>query len=416
MEINGSRLRADIEENAAFGAVESDEGRGRTVLTGSEAERRAREHLVDRMEDAGLEVRIDAVGNVAGRWAPEGVDPETPAVAAGSHLDSVPHGGIFDGPLGVYAALEAVRSIRESDVDVTRPIEVVSFTEEEGARFEYGLLGSSVASGELPESEALALTDDEGVTLRERLEAIGFHGDDRIDPSAWDAWLEIHIEQATELERADVPVGIVTAITGITNCRVEFRGDADHAGGTRMEERSDALVAASGFVEDVERIGREHAATEGGFAVATVGALSVEPGARNVVPGRVTHTIDVRDVDGDVMDGIVADAEKSLARIERERHGIEASLERYRTVDPTPMSDRCRDALSAAAERRGIDAIDLPSGGGHDTMRVAEHADVGMIFVRSRDGISHNPREWSDWDDCAAAADVLANVLVDVAG
>ena len=175
-------------------------------------------------------------------------------------------------------------------------------------------------------------------------------------------------------------------------------------------------VAASGFVEDVERIGREHAATEGGFAVATVGALSVEPGARNVVPGRVTHTIDVRDVDGDVMDGIVADAEKSLARIERERHGIEASLERYRTVDPTPMSDRCRDALSAAAERRGIDAIDLPSGGGHDTMRVAEHADVGMIFVRSRDGISHNPREWSDWDDCAAAADVLANVLVDVAG
>ncbi len=415
VQVNGARLRADVEENATFGAVDVDEGRGRTVLTGSEAERRAREHLVERMEDVGLDVRVDAVGNVAGRWVPEGVDPETPAVAAGSHLDSVPHGGIFDGPLGVYAALEAVRSIREADVEVRRPVEVVSFTEEEGARFEYGLLGSSVAAGELPESEALELTDDEGLTLRERLEAIGFHGDDRIDPAEWDAWLEIHIEQATELERADVPVGIVTAITGITNCRVEFRGAADHAGGTRMDERTDALVAASGFIEDVERIGREFAATEGGFAVATVGSLSVGPGARNVVPGRVTHTIDVRDVDDNVMDGVVADARKSLARIERERCGIEASLERYRTVDPTPMSDRCREALSAAAERRGIDAIDLPSGGGHDTMRVADHADTGMIFVRSRDGISHSPDEWSDWDDCAAAADVLANALLGLA-
>ncbi len=219
MEIDGERLRHDIETNATFGATAADEGRGRTVLTGSEADRRAREHFIERLEDAGLDVRVDAVGNIAGRWTPPQCDPGAAPVAFGSHLDSVPRGGIFDGPLGTYGALEGVRAMQEAGAAPDRPVEVVCFTEEEGARFGIGTLGSSVATGRLDATDALELTDDEGVTLGERLEGIGFDGDAEIGAAGWDAWAELHIEQGTRLTAADAGVGVVESITGITNCR-----------------------------------------------------------------------------------------------------------------------------------------------------------------------------------------------------
>lgn len=415
MKVSSDRLREDILTNGSFGSVEAQEGHGRTVLTGSDADRRARERFVERLSAAGLEVRVDRVGNIAGRWTPDGCNPEAPPVAAGSHLDSVPHGGIFDGPLGVYAALEAVRSMQDAALTPERPIDVVAFTEEEGQRFDRGLLGSSVAAGELSPSAALELRDSSGTTLQAYLDRIGFAGDHRIDPHEWEAWLELHIEQATRLERANVPAGIVTAITGITNCRVTITGESNHAGATWMGERTDALVAASEAVQDVERIAREYAATESESAVATVGSIAAAPGARNVVPGEVTFTIDVRDVDAAVMDGIVERIRRRLARIERDR-GVEATLERYRTVDPVWMSDRCRRAIGAAADRADVEAMDVSSGGGHDTMKLAEATDVGMLFAPSRGGVSHSPKEWTEWDDCARATQVLAGALADLAG
>ncbi|MFC7098807.1 M20 family metallo-hydrolase [Halobaculum marinum] len=413
--VDADRLRADIEANAEFGAVDAAEGRGRTVLVGMEANRRAREYLVDRMDAAGLDVTVDAVGNVAGRWTPDGADPDAAPVAAGSHVDSVPEGGIFDGPLGVYAALEAVRAMQDADVTPDRPVVVVSFTEEEGQRFADGLLGSSVAVGERTVEEALALTDDDGVTLAAALEGIGFAGSGRLDASAWDAFYELHIEQDTTLEAAGVPVGVVTTITGITHLDVTIRGEANHAGATHMHERTDALAAAAELVLDVERAANDVVDTSSDSAVGTVGSLDVSPNATNVVPGRVDAGVDIRDVAYESMETVVDAVGDTLARIEADR-GVETEFSRPFDLHPTPMAERLREAAHRAGETAGLTTMDLHSGAAHDTMHVANVTDASLLFAPSRDGISHNPREWTDWEDCAAATRVLAGAIAETAG
>jgi N-carbamoyl-L-amino-acid hydrolase len=409
MEIDGDRLRGDIETNATFGATAADEGRGRTVLTGSDADRRAREHFVEQLEDGGLDVRVDAVGNIAGRWTPPECDPDAAPVAFGSHLDSVPHGGIFDGPLGTYGALEAVRAMQEAGAALDRPVEVVCFTEEEGARFGIGTLGSSVATGRLDAADALERTDDEGVTLGERLEEVGFDGDAEIEAAGWDAWAELHIEQGTRLTAADAGVGLVESITGITNCAVTIEGEADHAGATPMDERSDAFAAAAEFVLGLERAAKERS-TASEAAVATAGAASVEPNVRNIVPAAVRLDLDIRDTERAGMDELVERCERTLARLERTR-GVDTTLERYRDSEPTQMAERCLTAASRAAETRGIDAVRLHSAAMHDTANVAAATDAVLLFAPSEDGISHSPREWTDWADCAAATGVLGETV-----
>jgi len=408
--VDEDRLRADIERNGGFGAVPG-EGHGRTVLTGTEPNREAREFLVERLEAADLTVDVDAVGNVVGRWEPGGAagDP----VASGSHLDSVPEGGIFDGPLGVYAALESVRAMRDAGFEPARPVEVVSFTEEEGARFAPGgLLGSSVAAGERSVEDALAL-DDDGVTLEAALEDIGFRGEGRLDAGEWDAWLELHVEQHTELESRGAPAGVVTDVTGITHCSVAIEGEANHAGSTPMGDRSDALCAAAEFVTDLERAANERTGVDPA-AVGTVGRLEVSPNATNVVPGRVEMGVDVRSVERESMDHLVETARESLDRLADER-GVGTALERGFDLHPTPMAERCRAALHGGADAAGLEAVDLHSGAAHDSMHVAGVTDAGMLFAPSRDGISHSPREWTDWADCAAATRVLAAGLAGLA-
>lgn len=414
MRVDQRRLREDLETNGQFGAIDVNEGHGRTVLTGSEADQQAREYFVERLEDASCEVRIDPVGNIAGRWVPDGVDPETESIALGSHLDSVPRGGIFDGPLGVYGALEALRTLQESDREIEHPIEVVSWTEEEGGRFDIGLLGSSTTVGDHDVDESLDRTDDSGISLREHLERIGFHGDDEIDPAAWNAWFELHVEQGRRLIEADVQVGIVTAITGITNCKVEIASEPNHAGTTPISRRSDSVAAASEVVLDLERAAREITLTDSESAVGTIGKLDIEPGARNVIAGTVDLRLDIRDVDKESMDALVDRTQKSLARLEASR-GVDTDLDRYRYQPPVRMSDRCREAVRQGGEQADIETMDLHSGGGHDTMKVAEVTDAVLLFAPSWEGISHNPLEWTDWDDCAAATQVLANGVANLA-
>lgn len=413
MDVSTERLRADIRENAEHGGFEDDGDPGRTVLTGSPADERARDLFVSKLRAGGLEPRVDAVGNVAGRYAPDGVDPDHAPVAVGSHLDSVRRGGIFDGPLGVYAGLEAVRAIDAAPVTLSRPVEVVSFTEEEGGRYA-SQLGSSVAAGHRDVGEALALTDGEGVTLSERLEDIGYRGDEVVDAAAWDAWVELHIEQDTLLEREGAGVGVVDAITGIANCRVEVEGRADHAGSTGMFDRADALAAAADLVGSVEAAGREHAIETGGTAVATVGELDVEPNVRNIVPESVAARLDIRDVDEGVMDAMIDRVRKAGTRIERERP-VAVSVDHYRHDPPSEMSRRCIGAARDAAEDAGVEYRDTHSAGMHDTALLADVTDAGLLFAPSRDGVSHSPREWTDWEDCAAATEVLAGTLVRLA-
>ncbi|MFC7058752.1 M20 family metallo-hydrolase [Halovenus salina] len=413
MDIDETQLQKRLRANGDFGAVPSETGHGRTVLTGSEADRQAREQLVEQMEDLDMDVRVDAVGNIAGRWTPASADPEAPPVATGSHLDSVPRGGIFDGPLGVYGGLEAVRAIQASDHEPARPIEVVSFTEEEGTRY-VGLLGSSVAAGERSVETALALEDDDGTTLETRLEQIGFQGEGRLDASGWEAWLELHPEQSTELETAGCQAGVVSAITGLRQYSVEFVGEANHAGGTRMPDRRDALVAASTFVTDIERAAREVVADGDSFAVATVGSIDAEPNATNVVPDHVELGLDIRDTDTETIGALRDRARQILARI-KDDHGVETDLSERHGTEPAAMSERCREALEAAADRHGIAHRSLRSGGGHDTMNVARVTDAGLLFAPSRDGISHSPEEWTDWEDCVACTRVLAEAVADLA-
>lgn len=414
MHVDQRRLREDIEANAEFGQIDAPQGRGRTVLTGSDADKQAREYFVDRLTEAGLAVRVDEVGNIAGRWTPASGDPDAAPIAVGSHLDSVPQGGIFDGPLGVYAALESVRAIQDADIELNRPVEIISFTEEEGARFSHGLLGSSVAAGKRPPSEALELSDSDGRTLRTHLENIGFHGSDQIDAKKWDAWLELHIEQGTKLESAGVSVGVVDAITGITTCEAAFEGEANHAGATPMFDRNDALTVASQFVLDFEQAAQEVVTSDSSTAVGTVGEFDVKPNARNIVPGAVELQMDIRDVKYESMNTLAKRAQQSISRLSK-NHNVQTSFNRYRDQKPSQMSTRCVDTVFEAANEADVSATQMHSAAMHDTANVADVTDSVLLFAPSKNGISHNPREWTEWDDCQKATQVLAGAIVRLA-
>lgn len=412
--VSEDRLRNDIMSTAEFGKVQSTHGHGRTVLTGTEPDKQAREYFVKRIRDAGLDVYIDSIGNIVGRWVPDGVEESVPAVGTGSHLDSVTEGGIFDGVLGVYSGLEAIRSIKAADIDVERPIEVVAFTEEEGGRFSDGVLGSSVAIGERSVEEALALEDENGISCREALEKIGFHGEGRLNASEWDSWVELHVEQSTKLEEANVPVGIVTDITGTTRCHIEVTGEANHAGTTSMEERTDALTAASRVVLEVESATKEIVETSSETAVGTVGKFDVSPNSINVIPGKVDLGIDIRDISYTSMEQIVSDIQEYLTDLEA-NHNVETNFRRPYDIRPIPMDERCIMAFKEATSATNHEAIEMHSGAGHDTMYIAKVTDAAMIFAPSQGGHSHNPEEWTDWEDCSAATHVLAEAIYDLA-
>ncbi len=414
MQATQRRLRRDLEANAQFGALEAVDGHGRTALTGTDANRDARKRLVGRFEDAGLDVTVDAVGTVVGRWTPDSADPSAQPIATGSHLDSVPRGGIFDGPLGVYGGLEAVRTLQDADCNLRRPVDVVCFTEEEGGRFGNGLLGSSVATDRIDVEEALSLEDDAGTDLETSLERIGFRGEGRVDASEWDAWLELHVEQGRTLERREAAVGVVSTISGITHCYLELSGEANHAGSTPMNTRADALAAASDIVLDLESAVRRHVEERSSTAVATVGQLDVSPNATNVIPGEVRLGVDVRDVTQQSIETLVATLEDSARTVERDRP-IEVELVRPYDVAPETMAERCQNALRSASDAVGVEAVSMHSGAAHDTMTVSRVTDAGLLFAPSVAGVSHNPREWTDWEDCTTAVTVLAGALGDLA-
>ena len=413
-EIDRAALKNDIQRTASFGMIDTESGVGRTVLPGTPENGRARTYLVQQLVTAGLDVSVDAVGNITGRWTPPDSDSAAAPVAAGSHLDSVPEGGIFDGPLGVYAALEAVRTIKRSAREVARPLEVVCFTGEEGTRFADGVLGSSVAAGKRSVEDALALTDGD-TTLEAALEDIDFRGEGGLDASEWESFLEVHVEQGGVLEGADQPVGVVSSITGTTRCHITIEGEADHAGTTPMGDRSDALTAASELVLAIEDEAVEIAATDSESAVATVGSLDVEPDAINVIPGTVTLGVDIRDVTQSSIRRIVRTIDETCDSIQ-ERRDVTVSRETPYQIAPRQMAPHVRHALERASERLGLEPVVLHSGAGHDTMHVAGVTDAGMLFARSRGGHSHSPLEHTDWLDCAYATQVLTDAMADLAG
>ncbi len=406
--VDGGRLWKRLRELAEIG--EHQEG-GVARLSFTPEERAAKDLVASYMREAGLAVREDAVGNLFGRR--EGRDPDAPTVLIGSHVDSVRNGGDFDGPLGVLGGIEVLQTMDEEGVQTERPVEVAAFTDEEGARFSLGMIGSRALTGALSQ-EDLRHEDREGVSIAEAMREAGLDPA-RIDDAARSsnslaAYLELHIEQGKVLEGEGLPVGIVTGIAGPVWLRLSLSGEAGHAGTTPMGARRDALAAAAEVVGIVEE---EAAAT--GSTVGTVGQIGARPGGINIIPGRVELSLDLRDIDEAARDGVEGRIRERAGEA-CGRRGIGLEFEEIQRLPPAPCSGEIRAAITAACEGEGIRPYSLPSGAGHDGMHVGGLCPMGMIFVRSRDGISHNPKEWSSPEDCEAGCKVLYSAVLDIAG
>jgi allantoate deiminase len=381
-------------------------GRGTAVsrLGLSADEQQARELVGGWLAARGAAVRRDAAANLFARFPGQG---ET--ILVGSHLDSVPEGGRFDGALGVLCAAEAVESLVDAKVKTRRPIEVVAWSDEEGARFGVGLFGSTAAFGRLARGVG-ERRDRDGISIAEALRALGEQGDPAAaqrDPKQLAAYLELHIEQGPRLETAGLPLGIVSDIVGIYHARVTIRGRADHAGATVMSARADALAAAAEVVLAVEQIAGERP-----DSVGTVGEIAVRPGAKNVVPGECVFSLDLRAARDH--DGLVQEVLATVMSIASVR-GVEVTVDDLARVPVTPLDPKIRDVLKRATKSVGVDAPLLVSGAGHDAQNPAlSGVPTGMIFVRSTGG-SHTPREFASIDDAALGAQALANAIKELA-
>jgi allantoate deiminase len=332
-----------------------------------------------------------------------------PALMSGSHLDTVPQGGGFDGSAGVAAALEVARLLLEAG-GLRRPYRVVVFSAEEGARFGAPCIGSRIATGRFSSATLQELSDHEGCSAAQSAEEVGLRPSE-VAGAIWprgsvEAFLELHIEQGRVLESRGIPLGLVDAVAGSTRAELTFFGRADHSGATPMPMRFDGLVGASEFVVEVERRAAAHPTT-----VATVGKLEVEPGSFTTVPGLARLALDVRDIDSERQRGLLEDLLDQAIRIAA-RRGLELSAELVSDQSPVVLHKPVRERLAKAALDRGIPFRVLPSGASHDAAHVAKVAPTGMVFVPSREGLSHAPEEWSRVEDVARGAEVMAAALL----
>jgi allantoate deiminase len=354
------------------------------------------------MREAGMPARLDAIGNVVGRY--EGERPGLPCLMLGSHLDTVRDAGRYDGMLGVVSAIECVDALRRTGRRLPFAVEVVGFGDEEGVRFGTTLLGSRALAGTLDMS-VLEARDSDGVSIRRALSDFGLDPDAvpslRRNPAELLAYVELHIEQGPVLEAEGLPVGVVTAINGFSRLRVTLRGEAGHAGTVPMGLRRDALAAAAECVLAVERIARG-----GAQVVATVGRIEARPGAINVIPGEVQFTVDVRAPEDGAREAAVAAVRAEAGRI-AERRGVGFAFDTLQSLGSSACAPRLMTQLERAVQAEGLRVLRLPSGAGHDGMAMKAVADIAMLFVRCRGGISHNPAEAISEEDAAAGANVL---------
>ncbi len=400
---DAARLERRIGELGRFGA---NPGGGVSRVAFSGADITGREYVKGLMRGAGLEVRVDAAGNVIGRRP--GTDPALPVIMAGSHIDSVPQGGNYDGDVGVLGAIAVAELLREHGIPTRHPLEFVVFTDEEG-----GTVGSQAMAGRVG-SDVLDLTSHSGLTIRDGIRAVGGNPDRLADaarrPGELAAYVELHIEQGAILDESGIDIGVVEGIVGIRWWDVTVTGVANHAGTTPMDRRHDALVTASELVLAVNRI----ASTMPGTQVATVGRIHAEPGAPNVIPGRVAMSLEIRDLDAARMEAVFRAVEVEAQRIANARGAAIRLDEVQMGLEPAPTDERLRKVIEASAASLGLSNRRMPSGAGHDAQEIARIAPMGMIFVPSRGGISHAPQEFTAPADLANGADVLLRTLLEI--
>ncbi|HYP45707.1 MAG TPA: Zn-dependent hydrolase [Propionibacteriaceae bacterium] len=412
--VNQDRLWESLMTLAGIGAYDDAAtglvGVDRQSLT--DADRTGRALLVSWLEQAGLQVRVDQMGNIIGRR--EGSDRTAAAVMAASHIDSVATAGAFDGCLGVLGALEVVRTLNEQHITTIRPIEIAAFTEEEGVRFGTDMLGSAVAAGRLTLNYAYDLLDDAGLRLSDELDRIGFRGNVDVALPAPHAYVECHIEQGPVLASEGFEIGVVTGVQAISWQKVTLHGRAAHAGTTPTELRIDAGLAAAQIVCHVRAMVNSG---KYGRLRGTVGHIATSPGLPSVVPDRAELTVDLRNPDDAHMAAAEADVAAFLAVLAVERPGLRVETARMAKTNQVPFDADIQAAIAAAADDLGYSHRPLMSGAGHDAQEIAAIAPTAMIFVPGEyDGISHNPREYSTPEACGRGINVLATTLLRLAG
>ncbi|WP_042885153.1 Zn-dependent hydrolase [Cupriavidus necator] len=403
--INGARLWQSLMDLAAIGATPRG-GVCRIALT--EADRKGRDLVVQWCREAGLEVRVDEIGNVFARRA--GTDPNASAVATGSHIDTQPSGGKFDGNFGVLAGLEVMRTLNDLGIATRAPLEVAFWTNEEGTRFTPVMMGSGVFAGEFDAAFARAQTDLDGVSVGSALEAIGYRGTQpagEVPGGMFAAYFEAHIEQGPVLEAAGLPIGVVSGALGQQWYDVTVTGMDAHAGPTPLALRHDAMLAAARMVDAVNRIAHDEAPHGRG----TVGYLQVSPNSRNVIPGRVEFSVDFRNLSQDGLDRMHAAMHAAFEGIAA-AGGVEVGIRQVVKFEPCAFAPECVGSVRRAAAALGLPHMDVVSGAGHDAVYVARRAPTGMIFVPCKDGISHNELEDALPEHVEAGANVLLQAML----
>lgn len=405
LKINKARLLDTLKVSSSIGTSENG-GLNRLAL--SETDKKMRDTYIEWLKEAGLEVRVDDFGNIYGRR--KGKNDNAPSVAIGSHLDTQPCGGKYDGILGVLSALEVIRVLNENDIETEYSVEIVNFTNEEGARFAPPMLGSGGITGDFTKDFIYGIKDDEGISFEEALKSIEYMGESKSRLSNVKNFVELHIEQGPILHRENKTIGVVQGIQGIDWLTVKVVGKTNHAGPTPMENRQDALVVASKMVVKVDEITNEITGLK-----TTVGKMDIKPNVTNVIPGEVEFTIDIRHEDNDLRSHAIERLKEQLSAI-----ALMSKVELTITTDwhseTTLFADDVKNAIKEAADKFGYSSMELFSGPGHDAKYMAGVADTGMIFVPSVDGISHNEQELTLDDDIEKGANVLLYVVQKLAG
>jgi len=405
--INSKRFEANFNAISEFGALK---GGGLTRLAFSKEDLEARKFLINLIEKNGFKLKIDNVGNIFAIYD-DGCEADAKPVCVGSHIDSVPNGGFYDGTLGVMAGLEALTAIKEAGIKLKRPLWLINFSCEESSRFKTATIGSKIISGKLSQQRLHELKDEDGISLFEAMSAAGFKPQNLdeavLKENSLHAYLELHIEQGPVLERSAISVGVVSGIAAPIRFEITIQGKADHSGATPMNMRSDALLAASHIIIAANKFAKNKKT-----AVATVGYVHAKPGVLNVVPGEARLGVDLRDIDKASLAELNLELRNFVGELSCELK-FSYEIRELSSDEPVKLSKHAINLLEDEAKKLGIKTLTLPSGAGHDAMNLTKLASsVGMLFIPCVDGISHNTKEAINFKDAVAATKILTNALI----
>jgi len=393
-----NRIHHHIQELSKFTETP---GEGVTRLTYSKEDMQARQYIKEKMIEYGLQVHEDGIGNIFGKL--EGSKKEAPSVLIGSHFDSVPHGGAYDGTAGVVVGLEIAALFQENNIAPQYPLEIIAMIEEEGTRFGDAMMGSRSIAGNISDEDLDSIQDKQGVSIREAMREC--HLDSSLprkrDSDTLKAFIEMHIEQGPILESKQLPVGIVQSIVGLTQLDVVIKGQAGHAGTTPMHNRSDALITASSIITELPDIAKK----ESEDSVITTGTLQVYPNGANVIPGEVTFTVDIRSSQDQHVKNMIVEVKELVKQFQR--NGIQVDIKQKTYIKPKALDPTIQQLLIDKSEKLNLEHCFMNSGAGHDAMVLSDITKAGMIFIPSENGLSHCPEEYSETYDIANSVDVI---------